>query len=252
VGCRAADHGADQLPAEPWSDADIAQDVLNLRAGRELEAGRARRLQSALLYRLARLNHARGWAQQLHLGALRNVNSRYERMVGRDTGFDVIGDFDHARPLARFLDRLDATDQLTRTIVFNLNPRDNEMFAAMIGGFQDGTLPGKIQYGPAWWFLDQKDGMEAQLVALANLSLLSRFVGMVTDSRSFLSFSRHDYFRRVLCTWLAEQMRKGLVPDDLEAIGVLVRRIAFDNARDYFPYVALGRVAGEAAARRAK
>jgi len=253
VGCRAADHGADQLPAEPWSDADIAQDVLNLRAGRELEAGRARRLQSALLYRLACLNHARGWAQQLHVGALRNVNTRYERMIGRDTGFDVIGDFDHARPLARFLDRLDSTDQLARTIVFNLNPRDNEMFAGMIGAFQDGSVPGKIQYGPAWWFLDQKDGMEAQLKALSNLSLLSRFVGMVTDSRSFLSFSRHDYFRRVLCTWLAEQIRKGLIPDDLELVGVLVRRIAFENARDYFPYVALGHVAGKAAsARRAQ
>jgi glucuronate isomerase len=252
AGCRAADHGADRLPAEPWTDAEVARDVLDLRAGQELDAGRARRLQSALLYRLACLNHARGWAQQLHVGALRNVNTRYERMIGRDTGFDVIGDFDHARPLARFLDRLDSTDQLTRTIVFNLNPRDNELFAAMIGGFQDGTVPGKIQYGPAWWFLDQKDGMEAQLVALANLSLLSRFVGMVTDSRSFLSFSRHDYFRRVLCSCLAAQMEKGLIPDDLEMIGALVRRVVFENARDYFPYVALGRVASDAGARRGR
>jgi glucuronate isomerase len=244
AGCRAADHGLEQAPGEPASEAEAAKDVLDLRAGRTLGTERAHRLQSALLQRVATLHHARSWAQQLHLGALRNVNTRYQRLIGRDSGFDVIGDFDQARPLARFLDRLDATNQLAKTIVFNLNPRDNQMFVSLIGGFQDGSTPGKLQYGPAWWFLDQKDGMEAQLVALANLGLLSRFVGMVTDSRSFLSFSRHDCFRRILCNWIAEQVRRGLVPNDKASLGGLVRRISFENARDYFGYASLGHVAG--------
>ncbi len=249
AGCRAADHGAEYLPVEPFTDAEAAQDVLDVRAGRTLDPGRASRLKSALLYRLAVLNHSRGWAQQLHLGALRNVNSRQERLLGRDTGFDVLGDFEQARPLARFLDRLDQTDQLAKTIAFNLNPRDTELFVSIIGAFQDGSVPGKMQYGPAWWFLDQLDGMQKQLVALSNLGLLSRFVGMVTDSRSFLSFSRHDYFRRLLCGWLAEQVRRGLLPNDVSGLGRLVRRIAFDNARDYFGYSALGAAAARREAR---
>jgi len=170
------------------------------------------------------------------------------RRLGPDTGFDSIGDFPQARPLARFLDRLDETDQLAKTILFNLNPADNELFATMIGNFQDGSVPGKIQWGAAWWFLDQLDGMEAQLRGLANMGLLSRFVGMITDSRSFLSYSRHDYFRRLLCGLLGEEVRRGRLPDDRRALGALVANVSFRNARDYFGF-GLGRAAGKHATR---
>jgi glucuronate isomerase len=179
------------------------------------------------------MDHARGWVQQYHLGALRNNNTRLRRQLGADAGFDSIGDFEMARPLARFLDRLDETDQLAKTVLYNLNPRDNELFATIIGSFQDGSVPGKMQYGTAWWFLDQKDGMEAQLRALSNIGLLSRFIGMVTDSRSFLSYSRHEYFRRLLCNILGNDIRLGLVPDDRALLGQLAADIAFFNARAY-------------------
>ena len=201
---------------------------------------------SALLHRLALFDHARGWVQQYHLGALRNNNTRMRRLLGPDTGFDSVGDFDQARALSRFLDRLDETDQLAKTILYNLNPADNELFATMIGNFQDGSVPGKLQWGSAWWFLDQLDGMEAQIRALANMGLLSRFVGMITDSRSFLSYSRHDYFRRLLCNILGDEVRRGRLPDDRPALGALVANVSFFNARDYFGFV-LGRAASELA-----
>jgi glucuronate isomerase len=171
--------------------------------------------------------------QQYHLGALRNNNTRLRRQLGADAGFDSIGDFEMARPLVRFLDRLDETNELARTILYNLNPRDNELFASIIGSFQDGSVPGKMQYGTAWWFLDQRDGMEAQLRALSNIGLLSRFIGMVTDSRSFLSYSRHEYFRRLLCNILGNDIRLGLIPDDRVLLGRLAADIAFFNARAY-------------------
>ena len=177
--------------------------------GRAPAAADAIKLKSALLYELALFDHARGWVQQFHLGALRNNNSRMRRTLGPDTGFDSIGDFEVARPLSRFLDRLDDTNQLAKTILYNLNPRDNALLATMIGNFQDGTIPGKMQYGSAWWFLDQLDGMTEQMNALSNMGLLSRFVGMVTDSRSFLSYSRHEYFRRLVCNLLGEDVRRG-------------------------------------------
>jgi glucuronate isomerase len=236
LGCRASDHGFEAIPAEPYTDAEVAADFDRLRAGRDLEPAAARRLQSALVHRLALMDHARGWVQQFHLGALRNNNSRLRAAVGADAGCDSIGDFEQARPLARFLDALDQKGALARTILYNLNPRDNELFAAMAGNFNDGETPGKMQYGAAWWFLDQKDGNEAQLRALSNLGLLSRFVGMVTDSRSFLSYSRHDYFRRILCNMLGEDVRRGLVPDDREMLGRLVANVCFANARDYFGF----------------
>lgn len=247
AGCRASDHGLEAIPAAAWSDGEVAGAFDRLRAGRALEAGAALTLQSALLHRLALLDHARGWAQQFHLGALRNNNSRQQRRIGRDSGFDSIGDFEQARPLARFLDRLDETDQLARTVLYNLNPRDNELFASMIGNFQDGSTPGKLQYGSAWWFLDQLDGMQKQMEALSNLGLLARFVGMVTDSRSFLSYSRHDYFRRLLCNLLGEDVRRGRLPDDRALLGRLVANVSFFNARDYFGFP-LGRAAGPHAA----
>jgi glucuronate isomerase len=187
---------------------------------------------------MALMDHARGWVQQFHIGALRNNNTRIRATVGADAGVDSIGDFEIARPLARFLDRLDTDNRLAKTILFNLNPRDNGLMATMIGNFQDGSVPGKMQYGPSWWFLDQKDGIEAQFRALANLGLISRFVGMVTDSRSFLSYSRHDYFRRLLCNFLGDQATRGLVPDDRERLGKIVRDVSYGNARQYFGFEA--------------
>ena len=242
MGCRASDHGLAAIPAEPHSDADVALAFDALRAGRGIDAGAALRLRSALVHRMALMDHARGWVQQFHLGALRDANARLRSALGADSGCDSIGDFEQARPLARFLDALDRKGALARTILYNLNPRDNELFATMVGNFQDGSVPGKLQYGAAWWFLDQKDGIEAQLRALSNMGLLSRFVGMVTDSRSFLSYSRHDYFRRILCNLLGEDARRGLVPDDRTMLGALVSRLAFLNARDYFGFP-LGRAA---------
>jgi glucuronate isomerase len=241
AGCRASDHGLERLEAEPWTDADVTGDFDRLRRGVALEPAPAARFRSALLHRLALLDHARGWVQQFHLGALRNTNTRMRRRLGADSGLDSIGDFEQARPLARFLDRLDGTDQLAKTVLYNLNPRDNELFATMIGNFQDGSVPGKIQYGSAWWFLDQKDGMEAQMRALSNMGLFARFVGMVTDSRSFLSYSRHDYFRRLVCNLLGNDVRQGLLPDDRALLGRVAQDVAFFNARDYFG-VAMGRL----------
>jgi glucuronate isomerase len=233
AGCRASDHGLERIDVEPWSDAAVAGDFARLREGEALEPGRSRRFRAALLHRLALLDHARGWVQQFHLGALRNNNARLRQKLGADTGFDSIGDFEQARPLAQFLDRLDETDQLAKTILYNMNPRDNEVFATMIGNFQDGSVPGKLQYGSAWWFLDQRDGMEAQMRALSAMGLFSRFVGMVTDSRSFLSYPRHDYFRRLVCNLLGNDVRLGLVPDDRALLGRIAQDVSFFNARTY-------------------
>ena len=233
AGCRASDHGLEQLHAEPSSDADVAQTFAKLRARKPVNGDEARGYKSALLHLFALMDHARGWVQQYHLGALRNTNSRMRRRLGADSGLDSVGDFEQARPLARFLDRLDSTNHLAKTILYNLNPRDNELFATMIGNFQDGSVPGKMQYGSAWWFLDQKEGMEAQIRALSNMGLFSRFVGMVTDSRSFLSYSRHEYFRRLVCNLLGNDVRDGLLPDDRELLGRLAQDVSFFNAREY-------------------
>ena len=245
MGCRASDHGLETMFAEPWSDGEVAASFERVRAGKALDAGDALRLKSALVHRLALLDHARGWVQQFHLGALRNNNTRLRRALGPDTGFDSIGDFEVARPLSRFLDRLDETNQLAKTILYNLNPRDNALVATMVGNFQDGSVPGKMQYGSAWWFLDQRDGMTAQINALSNMGLLSRFVGMVTDSRSFLSYSRHEYFRRLLCNLLGEEVRRGLLPDERATLGAMVEGVCFFNAREYFGFP-LGRAAAGA------
>jgi len=238
AGCRASDHGLEQIYDEGWSDGEIATTFDRLRMGDPVDAERARRYKSALLHRFALMDHGRGWVQQYHLGALRNTNARMRRALGADSGLDSIGDFEMARPLARFLDQLDETNQLARTILYNLNPRDNELFATMIGNF-----PG-TQYGPAWWFLDQKDGMEKQIGALSNLGLFSRFVGMVTDSRSFLSYSRHEYFRRLVCNLLGDDVRHGLLPDDRDLLASLARDVSFFNARDYLG-LQLGRIGRE-------
>jgi glucuronate isomerase len=231
MGCRASDHGLDRMYAAPFTDAAVSGLFDRLRAGESLDEYGAGVFRSALLHRMALLDHSRNWVQQFHLGALRNVNTRMRARLGPDTGYDAIGDFDQAPHLARFLDRLDQTDQLARTILYNVNPALNAAFATIAGCF-----PGKIQWGSAWWFLDQLDGMEAQIRMLANMGLLSQFVGMITDSRSFLSWPRHDYFRRLLCQILGDDVRRGRLPNDMDALGALVTDVCFRNAQRYFGF----------------
>lgn len=236
-GCRLADHGLERAYAASFTAAEVNAAFAKVRGGRELNAEETGAFKSSLLLDLARLNHGRGWTQQLHLGALRNNSTRLLRQLGPDAGADSIGDFGQARPLAAFLDRLDRTDELAKTIVYNLNPADNEVMAAMLGNFQDGAAgPGKLQWGAAWWFLDQKDGMEKQLNTLSNLGLLSRFVGMLTDSRSFLSYPRHEYFRRILCNLLGHDVARGELPNDLPWLGQVVQNICYHNAKAYFGF----------------
>jgi len=185
---------------------------------------------------LAKMDHELGWVQQFHIGAIRNNNTRLFNQLGPDTGFDSIGDFEIALPLSRFMDKLDQQGKLTKTILYNLNPCDNEVYATMLGNFQDGSVPGKIQFGSGWWFLDQKDGMERQLTALSTLGLLSRFVGMLTDSRSFLSYPRHEYFRRILCNLFGRDVENGELPADISWIGKIIENICYYNARDFFGF----------------
>jgi glucuronate isomerase len=238
VGCRVSDHGLDQIWADPYTDKQVEAIFDKARAQQALSPADQGQFRSAMLYELAVMDHARGWTQQFHLGAMRNNSTRRMLTLGPDTGFDSIGDYPQAFALGRFLDRLDSTNQLCKTILYNLNPADNEVIATMLGNFQDGSCPGKIQLGSAWWFMDQKDGMERQLNALSALGLLSRFVGMLTDSRSFLSYSRHEYFRRLLCNLLGNDVESGLIPSDIELLGNMVQDICFRNARDYFGFFA--------------
>lgn len=232
--CRVSDHGLEELYAEEYTDAEIVSIFAKIRAGHSLSREENRKFKSAMLVVFAEWDWEKGFVQQYHLGAIRNNNSRMMSQLGPDTGWESIGDFSHARTLARFLDRLDRNNTLAKTIIYNLNPSDNELFATMIGNFNDGSVAGKIQWGSAWWFLDQKDGMTRQLNALSNMGLLSRFVGMLTDSRSFLSFPRHEYFRRLLCNLLGEEVEQGELPNDLPLIGQLVKDICYHNAKQYF------------------
>ena len=233
-GCRLSDHGIDEPYAAEYTEQDLSSSFDKVRAGTELAVDEVLRFRSAMMYEFAVMDHARGWVQQYHLGALRNVNSRLLGSLGPDTGFDSIGDFEMARPLARFLDRLDAEDKLAPTVLYNNNPRDNEVMATMIGNFMDGSRPGKLQFGSGWWYLDQKDGMTRQINALSNMGLLARFVGMLTDSRSFLSYPRHEYFRRLLCNLLGEDVVNGEVPEDYDLLGRLVQDVCWNNAVNYF------------------
>jgi len=234
-GCRLSDYGIETAYAEDYTEKEIVKIFDKIRTGKELKGCEQLKFKSAMMNEFARMDHASGWVMQLHLGALRNNNTRLLEKLGPDTGFDTIGDFEIAKPLVRFLDRLDKDNKLAKTILYNLNPRDNELLAAMIGSFQDGSSPGKMQYGSSWWFLDQKDGMEKQIDALSNMGLLSRFVGMLTDSRSFLSYPRHEYFRRILCNMLGGDVEEGLLPNDLPLLGGMVEDICFNNAKNYFP-----------------
>ena len=233
-GCSISDHGLEELYTEDYTEKEIRLIFDKIRANRLLSGLEKRKFKSDLLYRFAEWNWEKGWVQQYHLGALRNNNSRMFRILGKDTGWDSIGDFSQARSLSRFLDRLDNHNKLGKTILYNLDPALNEQMAAMIGNFNDGSFPGKIQWGAAWWFLDQKEGMTRQLNSLSNLGLLSRFVGMLTDSRSFLSYPRHEYFRRILCNLFGRDIENGELPNDIVWIGKLVQDICFYNARDYF------------------
>ncbi len=235
-GCRLSDHGLETVYAEDYTMADIKRIFSKVRDGYELHQHEVLQFKSYMLVYFAEADHAKGWIQQFHLGAIRNTNSRLLGKLGPDTGFDSIGDFAMARSLAKFLDRLDGNDKLAKTILYNLNPADNALFATMIGNYNDGTVAGKIQYGSGWWFLDQKQGMIDQMNALSSFGLLSRFVGMLTDSRSFLSYSRHDYFRRILCNLLGNDVENGELPNDEIWLGQLVENICYHNAADYFGF----------------
>lgn len=232
--CSVSDHGLEEIYAEDYTPTEVAGIFAKIRSGGQLTYEENRKFKSAMLVNFAEWDCEKGFVQQYHLGALRNNNSRMLKQLGPDTGWDSIGDFSQARALAKFLDRLDKQDKLCRTIIYNLNPADNEIFATMIGNFNDGSVAGKIQWGSSWWFLDQKDGMTRQINALSNMGLLSRFIGMLTDSRSFLSFPRHEYFRRLLCNLFGEEVENGELPNDIEWIGKLVQDICFNNAQQYF------------------
>lgn len=236
-GCRLSDHGLETVYAADYTETEIKNIFTKIRGGSELDAVEIEKFQSAMMVEFALQDHAKGWVQQFHIGAIRNNNPRLFRTLGPDTGFDSIGDHNYAKPLAKFLGRLDSENRLAKTILYNLNPRDNEMIGTMIGNFQDGSAAGKIQFGSGWWFLDQMDGMTRQIEALSQLGLLSRFVGMLTDSRSFLSYSRHEYFRRILCGILGRDMAKGMVPNDTRMVGKMISDISFNNAKEYFPFV---------------
>jgi glucuronate isomerase len=235
-GCRLSDHGIETAYADDYTESEVVNIFKRVRRGKMLDAAEIGKFKSAMMYEFGVMDYEKGWVQQLHLGALRNTNSRMRRVLGPDTGYDSIGDFEVARPLSKYLDRLDAGDKLAKTILYNLNPRDNELMASMIGNFQDGKSPGKIQYGSSWWFLDQKDGMTKQIEALSDLGVLSQFIGMLTDSRSFLSYPRHEYFRRILCRILGSEMEQGLIPNDLSHVGAIAANICYHNAKRYFPF----------------
>ncbi len=233
-GCRLSDHGLDTAYAEDYTQTEINSIFDKIIRGKDLAPGEQLKFKSAMMFEFALMDYEAGWVQQLHIGALRNNSTRMFKALGPDIGCDSIDDRQIARPLSRFLDRLDANNELPKTILYNLNPRDNALLAAMIGNFQDGSTPGKMQYGSAWWFLDQKDGMEEQMRVLSNMGLLSRFIGMLTDSRSFLSYPRHEYFRRILCNMLGGDVEAGLLPNDMPLLGKMVEDICFNNAKDYF------------------
>ena len=235
-GCRLSDRGLDTVWAEDCTRADAAAIFERASRGQPVSPAEAVRYKSFLLHELAVMDAAKGWTMQIHYGAQRNNNTRMFGQLGPDTGFDSIADLPVAAAMARHFDRLDSAGALPKTIIYNLNPRDNEVVATMLGNFQDGITAGKMQFGGGWWFLDQLDGMTRQIEALSQMGLLSCFVGMLTDSRSFLSYTRHEYFRRLLCNILGRDMQKGLIPDDENLVGPMVRNICYDNARNYFGF----------------
>jgi glucuronate isomerase len=236
MGGRLSDHGLENVYATRFDDqASFGAAALAL-AGSVPDNDAQNTYKSTLLYELAKMDHSKDWTQQFHLGALRNNNSRLLSTLGPDTGWDSIGDFSQAQSLSRFMDKLDSSDQLAKTILYNLNSGDNEVIATMVGNFNDGSVIGKVQFGSGWWFQDQKDGMEKQMNTLSNMGLISRFVGMLTDSRSFLSYPRHEYFRRILCNLIGTDIENGELPNDMPWLGKMVQDISYLNARDYFGF----------------
>ena len=235
-GCRLSDYGLEQIYSNNFTVSAAEQILKKSLKGESITNDEAHVYASCMLYKLSKMYHDKGWVQQFHLGALRNNNSRLLQEVGADSGCDSIGDFSHGTAMSRFFNRLDAEGCLSKTIVYNLNPSQNEVFATMMGNYSEAGIPGKMQWGAAWWFLDQKDGIEKQLETLSNVGLLSRFIGMLTDSRSFLSFPRHEYFRRILCNVMADDMKKGLIPNDIPLIGKMIQDICYHNAVAYFDF----------------
>ncbi|RKR08035.1 D-glucuronate isomerase [Maribacter vaceletii] len=236
IGCKLSDHGIEEFYAGDYSEEEVKIIFSKVRSGNKLTAVEIRKFQSAMMYELGIMDHKKGWVQQFHYGAIRNNNTRLLSKLGPDTGFDSIHDVNSAAAMSKFLDRLDSEDKLARTIIYNLNPANNDVVATMIGNFQDGSVAGKMQFGSGWWFLDQKTGMEAQMNSLSNMGLLSRFVGMLTDSRSFLSYPRHEYFRRILCNLLGNDVENGLINHDMDLLGSMVENICYYNAKKYFNF----------------
>jgi glucuronate isomerase len=236
LGCRLSDHGIEHCYASPCSEAEAASIFDAARAGKRISLEAADKYRSFMMLFFGRLDFARGWVKQLHFGVVRNTNSRMMQQLGPDTGFDAIGDFSQAKALMGYLNALDQEGQLPKTIIYNINPADNYIIATAMGCFQDGTTPGKIQFGSGWWFLDQKEGMEWQMNALSSLGLLRRFVGMLTDSRSFISYTRHEYFRRILCQMIGRDVDRGELPDAPELLDAMVRDICYENAKRYFSF----------------
>ncbi len=237
VGCKLSDHGIEEFYAEPYTQTEIDRIFNKVYGGNELLKEEVLKFKSAMLHEGAVMDWEKGWTQQFHYGAIRNNNTRLFNQVGPDTGFDSIGDFNVAKAMSRFFDQLDKENKLAKTIIYNLNPKDNDMVATMIGNFQDGSVAGKMQFGSGWWFLDQKTGMEAQMNSLSNLGLLSRFVGMLTDSRSFLSYPRHEYFRRILCNLVGNDVEQGLLPaSEMPFLGEMIENISYKNAKRYFDF----------------
>jgi len=232
-GCRLSDHGLNHCFADFCSERTAAVIFEAARAGRAATLEEQGRFAAFLMVFFGRLDAEKGWTKQLHLGAYRGANTRRLRELGPDTGFDSIGDWPQMDAVAAYLDRLEDENALPKVIIYNLNPADNYAFATLAGNFQDGRTPGKIQFGSGWWFLDQKEGMEWQMNALSNVGLLSRFVGMLTDSRSFMSYPRHEYFRRVLCNLIGREIENGELPDRDDLVGPMIENICYENARQY-------------------
>jgi glucuronate isomerase len=235
-GCRLSDSGPERFFLADYTDNEVSEIFIKLLAGKKLNTGETEKYKTAVMAELSRMNHKRGWVQQFHVGALRNNNTRKFLEMGPDTGWDSIGNTQDSKKMSGFLDLLDKTDQLAKTILYNLNPADNEMMITMCGNFSDGTTPAKVTYGAAWWFLDHISGMEKHLKDLSALGLLSRFIGMVTDSRSFLSFPRHEYFRRIVCNHIGNEVEKGLIPNDESILKMMVENISYYNAKNYFNF----------------
>jgi glucuronate isomerase len=236
MGGRLSDHGLERFYYDDCTASEVDRIFRKLLKGDAITGEETEKYRAAAMLELCRMNHKRGWTQQFHVGAIRNNNFRMFRQLGPDTGWDSIGINQDPGPMSKFLSALDSTDQLGKTILYNLNPADNEMMVTMAGNFNDGSSPAKVQYGPAWWFLDQKSGMEKHLKDVSSLALLRRFIGMVTDSRSFLSYPRHEYFRRLVCNYVGEEVEKGLMPDEDELLKPMIEGISYMNAKGYFDF----------------